>query len=208
MGTDELWEKATIALKDGLIAKQLVYKIQEGDGAFYGPKIEIKIEDAMGREWQCGTIQVDFNLPKNFELEYIQTDQTRAQPVMLHRAIFGSIERFLGILVEHFKGRFPFWLAPEQIRILAISEKQNEYACKLRTLLREQHLFVEIDDSNDKISAKIRRAQVEQIPWMLVIGGREEETQTVTLRKVTGEQVANLSINELIAMAIEAKKIA
>ena len=136
-------------------------KDSNGEGVFYGPKIEIKIEDAMGREWQCGTIQADLNLPQNFELEYFQADQTRARPVMLHRAIFGSVERFLGILVEHFKGRFPFWLAPEQIRVLPISEKQNEYALKLRTLLREQDLLVEIDDSSDKISAKIRRAQVE-----------------------------------------------
>lgn len=206
MGSDELWATATAALEQALKEQNCAYEIQEGEGAFYGPKIEIKIEDAMGREWQCGTVQIDFNMPINFELEYVKSDQSRGVPVMVHRAIYGSIERFLGILIEHYKGRFPFWLAPEQIRVVTISEKQSAYALKLRDQLREHHYYAEVDDSSDKISAKIRQAQVDQIPWMLVIGKQEEEKQTVTLRKVTGEQIADVPFDQLLEMAAAINK--
>lgn len=198
IGEDKLWDVATDALKIGLEKCGLEYEINEGEGAFYGPKIEIHIKDAMGRVWQCGTVQVDFFIPQNFELEYIDSDQSRKRPVMIHRAIYGSLERFIGILTEHYKGHFPFWLAPVQARILTITDKQEAYAKKVYEKLRKNNIRVELDSSGDQISAQIRKAQVDKLPWMIVIGKKEEENNTVTLRYTDGKQEFGLSVDDLI----------
>ncbi len=195
IGTEAMWQQATDALCRGLERSDTPYVILEGEGAFYGPKIEVRVEDAMGREWQLGTIQVDFNLPERFEIEYIDTDQSRKTPVMIHRAIMGSIERFMGIILEHFKGVFPFWLAPEQVRVLTITEKQDAYAQDIFKKLRARNIRVECDSSGDQISAQIRRAQLEKIPVMLVLGAKEQENNTVTIRYVDGKQEFGLTLD-------------
>ena len=207
MGSDQLWEKATNALKEALDKKGLKYRIKEGEGAFYGPKIEVAIKDSMGREWQCGTVQVDFNLPQNFKLEYIDSDQSRKTPIMIHRALYGSIERFMGVVIEHLKGNFPFWLAPIQVRILTITDQQKDYAKKVFEKMLESGLYVEIDESGDQISKQIKMAQEQKIPWMLVIGKKEEENGTVTLRHADGKQEFDLNLDELIAKALELNKL-
>jgi threonyl-tRNA synthetase len=198
MGEVELWDKATLALKKALDNKKIEYFVKEGEGAFYGPKIEIVVEDAMGREWQCGTIQVDFFLPKNFKLEYIDSDQSRKTPILIHRAIYGSIERFMGILVEHYKGRFPFWLAPVQARILTITDNQKEYAQKVLKDLRANGFSVELDTSGDQIGAQIRRGQMDKVPWMLILGEKEQENNTIALRPGEGKQEFGLTTEDLI----------
>lgn len=203
MGLAELWDLATEALKKGLEDSGFEYEINEGEGAFYGPKIEIHIKDAMGRDWQCGTIQVDFNLPQNFSLEYIDSDQSRKQPVMIHRAIYGSMERFIGILTEHYKGHFPFWLAPIQARILTITDNQKEYAKTILAELKKNKIRAEIDESGGQLSAQVRRAQLDKIPWMLVIGKKEEENKTITLRQTDGKQEFGLTIEDLLSKAKE-----
>ncbi len=201
MGTDAMWEIATAGLCSALDRLGLKYAMQPGEGAFYGPKIEIKIKDRLGREWQCGTVQVDPNMPHNFKLGVVQADQTKVEPVMIHRAIYGSIERFMGMLLEHTKGHLPFWLAPVQMTVLTITEQQSEGALQYQKMLKKAGFRVEVDDSNDKISAKIRRAQLSKIPMMLVVGAREIEQGQVTLRHVDGTQEAGLSIDALIAKA-------
>lgn len=206
MGSLEWWEMATDALKDAFEKNNLEYEIAEGDGAFYGPKIDMKIKDAMDREWQCGTIQVDPNLARNFKLEYVQSDQTREFPIVLHRAIFGSLERFIGVITEHFKGHFPFWLAPEQVRVLTITAEQQPYAQEIAAALRSMNLYVEIDSSNDKITAQIKKAQLDKIPWMLVIGAKELENKTITLRHNNGQQEFGLTLDQLKAKAEELLK--
>ncbi|MFH1643772.1 MAG: threonine--tRNA ligase [bacterium] len=206
MGSDELWEKATNALKRALEHEGIKYRLQEGEGAFYGPKIDMNIQDAMGREWQCGTVQVDFFLPQNFDIKYIDSDQTRKTPVMIHRAIYGSLERFIGILVEHYKGRLPFWLSPVQIRILTITDEQKEYAKEILNKFKEKDVRVELDESNDQISGQIRHAQEDKLPWMLIVGKKEQENQTVTLRHPDGKQEPNLNVDDLIQKAVELNK--
>lgn len=201
IGSDELWENATNALKDALTESGFSYDINEGEGAFYGPKIEVRFTDGMGREWQCGTVQVDFFLPQNFGLEYIDSDQSKKRPVMIHRAIYGSLERFIGILTEHFKGNFPFWLAPVQARILTITDKQADYAKGVCDKMRKHGIRVEIDFSGDQVSAQIRRAQLDKIPWMIVLGQKEEEQGTVTLRLIDGKQEFGLKIESLLERA-------
>lgn len=201
MGTDEAWEKSTAALKNALDRHNLPYEIHEGEGAFYGPKIEIKIEDTMGRRWQCGTVQVDFNMPINFDLTYVAADQSRQRPVIVHCAIYGSLERFIGVILEHFRGRLPFWIAPVQARVLTISEKQQDYANHVAAELRVAGLRVEIDQSGDQISAQIRRAQVEKVAWMLVIGQKEVDQNTVTLRDLDGKQEFGQTVSGLIERA-------
>lgn len=203
LGEIEVWDQATEALKKALEANGISYILQEGDGAFYGPKIDMKVHDAMGRGWQCGTIQVDFFQPMNFDLEYIDSDQSRKRPVIIHRAIYGSIERFFGIILEHFKGHFPFWLAPVQIRVLMISKGQDEYARQTLQALLAQGLRVELDESGDQISAQVRRAQVEKIPWMVVIGQKEVDQKTVTLRHTDGKQEFGLTVDVLLERARE-----
>jgi threonyl-tRNA synthetase len=182
IGSDEIWDVATSALKAALDHKQMDYQINEGDGAFYGPKIDFHIKDCLGRSWQLGTIQLDFSMPQRFELVYTAADNTEKPPVMIHRAILGSLERFMGILIEHYAGNFPLWLAPEQVRILPISEKTNDYAKSVQDTLRRADLNVSVDVSDDKIGAKIARAHGDRIPYMLVVGPKEAETGSVNVR--------------------------
>jgi len=156
------------------------------------------IQDAMGREWQCGTVQVDFFLPQNFDLKYIASDQSRQTPIMVHRVLYGSLERFLGIIIEHYKGHFPFWLAPVQARILTITDNQMEYAKRIYDELISNDIRVELDHSSDQISAKIRQAQLDKLPWMIVIGKKEQENGSVTLRHVDGKQEFGLKIEDLL----------
>jgi threonyl-tRNA synthetase len=203
IGTDEYWEKATNALKIALEKNGVDYFVKEGDGAFYGPKIDMMIQDAMGREWQCGTVQVDFFLPQNFDLKYIAADQSKHTPIMIHRVLYGSLERFFGILVEHYKGHFPFWLAPVQARVLIITDQQIEYAKTVLAELIKNDIRVELDESGDQISAKIRQSQMDKIPWMIVLGKKEQENGTVTLRNVDGKQEFGLKIEDLLKKASE-----
>jgi len=182
MGSDEDWENATEALRDALESTGLPYKINEGDGAFYGPKIDFHLEDCIGRTWQCGTIQLDFQMPEKFNLTYVGADSEKHRPVMIHRTIFGSIERFIGILIEQYAGAFPAWLAPVQVIILPVSERQKDYAEKLREKLEEQDIRAEADLRSEKIGYKIREAQLQKIPYMIVVGDREMETGAVAVR--------------------------
>ncbi len=198
IGSLEMWDKVTNALRTALEKRGVPYILQEGEGAFYGPKIELKVHDAMGREWQCGTIQVDSFMPHNFDLEYIDSDQSRKAPVMLHCALYGSIERFLGIVLEHTKGNLPFWLTPVQVRVLCITDAQAGYADTVLQTLRKAGLRAEFDHSGDQISAKIRRAQVEKVPWMVVVGQKEVDQNTVTLRHADGKQEFGLSLDTLV----------
>lgn len=203
MGSDENWQKASDGLRSALEKQGLQYEVDEGGGAFYGPKIDIKILDAMGREWQCGTCQIDFNQPENFKLEYVDADQSRKRPVIIHVALYGSIERFLGILLEHFKGHLPFWLAPVQVRVLKITDGQAEYANSVAEGLIAAGLRIELDQTGDQISAQIRRAQVDKVPWMIVLGKKEQEQNTVTLRLADGTQEFGLTLEEVCARAKE-----
>lgn len=189
MGDDAIWEAATNALREAIEEKQIPYQINEGDGAFYGPKLDFHIRDSLGRTWQCGTIQLDMNLPERFHMEYVGEDGQKHQPIMIHRACFGSMERFIGILFEHYAGAFPTWLAPVQVKILPISEKHVEYAEKLRKAFKKAYIRVELDDRNEKIGYKIRQAQMEKVPYMLVVGDKEEQEGTVAVRsRVEGEK--------------------
>lgn len=198
MGSDEDWNLAEGALKKALEKENMAYKINEGDGAFYGPKIDFHIKDCLGREWQCGTIQLDFQMPERFDLHYIGEDGEKHRPVMLHRVIFGSIERFIGILIEHFAGAFPTWLAPVQVKILPIAESHLEYANQLKKQLLEEEIRVEVDERNEKIGYKIREAQLQKIPYMLVIGDKEVEANKVGVRsRKEGDQGA-ISITDFI----------
>lgn len=197
MGSDELWEVATKALMNGLDKAGKTYTIYDGEGAFYGPKIEFGIEDSLKRVWQCGTIQVDFFQPENFDLSYVTPEGTKARPVMLHRAIYGSFERFFGIILEHYKGRLPFWLSPEQMRVLTITDEQKEYAQGIVDALLEQDIRVELDQSSDPISGQIKRAQLERVPLMLVIGKKEVENNTITLRDLDGKQEFGLKLEDV-----------
>ncbi len=182
MGSDEDWEMATSALRGALDELGLSYVVNEGDGAFYGPKIDFHLVDCIGRTWQCGTIQLDFQLPQRFELEYIGADGEKHQPIMIHRVAFGSIERFIGILIEHFAGAFPTWLAPVQVRVLPISDKYMEYAQSVRDKLEAAGIRTELDVRSEKIGYKIREAQTAKIPYMLVVGQKEEEEGNVSVR--------------------------
>ena len=182
MGSDEDWEMATDGLRDALDELGLPYVVNEGDGAFYGPKIDFHLEDCIGRTWQCGTIQLDFQLPQRFELEYTGADGEKHRPIMIHRVAFGSIERFIGILIEHFAGAFPTWLAPVQVKVLPISDKYMDYAEKVTKELFDAGIRAEVDTRSEKIGYKIREAQTQKIPYMLVVGQKEAEEGTVSVR--------------------------
>jgi threonyl-tRNA synthetase len=182
MGSDEQWELATESLRDALNTKKMQYKVNEGDGAFYGPKIDFHLEDSIGRTWQCGTIQLDFQMPEKFELTYIGADGEKHRPVMIHRVVFGSIERFIAILTEHYAGAFPTWLAPVQARILAIGEGQHQYVLDVQKQLEQKNIRTEVDLKNEKIGYRIREAQLQKIPYMLVVGEREVQEGTVAVR--------------------------
>lgn len=182
IGSDEIWEMATNALRDALETKGLKYKVNEGDGAFYGPKIDFHLKDSIGRTWQCGTIQLDFVMPEKFDLTYVGEDGQKHRPVMIHRVVFGSLERFIGILTEHFAGAFPAWLAPVQARVIPITDRHGEYARKVEKSLDDKGIRVELDTRNEKINYKIREAQAQKIPYMLVVGDKEAEQGTVAVR--------------------------
>ena len=182
IGSDEDWEMATDALRDALDDLGLPYVVNEGDGAFYGPKIDFHLEDSIGRTWQCGTIQLDFQLPLRFQLEYTGADGEKHRPIMIHRVVFGSIERFIGILIEHFAGAFPTWLAPVQVRVLPISDKHQAYAKEVLQTLRDSGIRADLDTRTEKIGYKIREAQLKKIPYMLIVGAKEEESHTVSVR--------------------------
>ncbi|NLM69874.1 MAG: threonine--tRNA ligase, partial [Firmicutes bacterium] len=182
MGDDEIWEVATNALKRALESKGLDYIINEGDGAFYGPKIDFHLEDSIGRTWQCGTIQLDFMLPERFDLSYVGEDGHKHRPVMLHRVVFGSIERFIAILTEHFAGAFPTWLAPVQVKLIPVAEDHAAYAEEIARKLREQGIRYEIDDRDEKIGKRIREAQLQQVPYMLVLGNNEIAEGNISVR--------------------------
>jgi threonyl-tRNA synthetase len=199
MGSDELWKDATDSLKQALEKAGLAYTIKEGEGAFYGPKIEFDIKDSMGRQWTCSTVQVDFFLPENFNLSYVTSHGTPARPVIIHRAIYGSLERFFAILLEHYKGHLPFFLAPTQIKILTITDEQKEYAQSLYETLKNRGVRVEIDSSSDPISGQIKTAQLERIPWMIVLGKKEVANGTLTLRYADGKQEFGITFEQLLA---------
>ncbi len=188
MGSDEDWEAATDGLRSALDELGLPYVVNEGDGAFYGPKIDFHLTDSIGRTWQCGTIQLDFQLPQRFDLTYMGADGEKHRPIMIHRVVFGSVERFIGILIEHFAGAFPFWLAPVQVKILPISEKYLEFAGKVRAALEEAGIRTELDERSEKIGFKIRAAQMEKVPFMMVLGDKEAESGEVAVRARDGSQ--------------------
>ncbi|MDQ0274861.1 threonyl-tRNA synthetase [Peptoniphilus koenoeneniae] len=198
MGKIEDWNIAEKNLKDALEEKGLKYEINEGDGAFYGPKIDFHLEDAIGRTWQCGTIQLDFQMPQNFELSYINENGEKARPVMLHRALLGSIERFMGILIEHFAGKFPLWLSPVQIQIIPVSEKFYEYAEDLRKKFKEKGFRVEIDERAEKVGYKIRQAQLKKINYMLVVGEQEMESGLLSVRKRNGQEIKDVKFDDFV----------
>ena len=202
MGDIELWNKAEANLKsvlDELCGKDN-YRINEGDGAFYGPKIDIKMKDCLGREWQMGTIQVDFQLPLRFNLSYIDSNGEKKTPILVHRAIFGSFERFIGIITEHFAGAFPVWLSPVQVSILPISDHQKEYAEKIKAILEEKGIRVELDDRQEKIGYKIREAQLQKVPYMLILGEKEVEANAVGVRKRKEGDIGQMSIEDFVSM--------
>jgi threonyl-tRNA synthetase len=203
IGSDEIWETATNALAGALKNKGMDYKINAGDGAFYGPKIDFHISDCIGRSWQLGTIQLDFSMPMRFELVYTDKDNSEKTPVMIHRAILGSLERFLGILIEHYAGLFPLWLAPEQIRIMPISEKTNDYAQALLAKLKTNGLRATLDVSDDKIGAKIARAHADHVPYMLVVGPKESEQGAVNVRIRQSQTQVTISAEKFISKAVE-----
>ena len=198
MGSEEDWEVATNSLKEALESIGREYDINEGDGAFYGPKLDFKLKDSIGREWQCGTIQLDFQMPEKFDLTYIGEDGLKHRPVMIHRVILGSIERFIGVLTEHFAGAFPLWLSPVQVKILPISENEFDYAKKLQDIFKSAGYRVEIDTSNEKIGYKIRSAQLEKTPYMIVLGKNEIEKNTISVRARNGEKMDGISAEEFM----------
>ena len=206
MGDDAIWEAATEALRNAIEAKGIPYVINPGDGAFYGPKLDYHIEDSLGRTWQCGTIQLDMNLPERFQIEYVGEDGQKHRPIMIHRACFGSMERFIGILTEHYAGAFPTWMAPVQVKILPISEKHVEYAKELAKQMHRDYVRVEVDDRSEKIGYKIRQAQMAKVPYMLVVGDKEVEEGTVNVRKHGGDELGSVPFEEFFnSIKIEIK---
>ena len=198
VGSDEVWDQSEKALLDAIKASTLKYEVNKGEGAFYGPKIEFVLIDAIGREWQCGTLQVDFNLPGRLDATYVASDGSKQVPVMLHRAMFGSLERFIGILIEHHAGKFPFWLSPDQVAVLPISNEQNDYAINVKMLLEKKGLRSIIDHRNEKINYKIREHSVSKIPILMICGAKEVQNKTITIRRLGQEQQKTLGLEEAI----------
>ncbi len=199
MGDDASWELATEGLRKALEANHLDYIINEGDGAFYGPKIDFHLQDSIGRTWQCGTIQLDMQLPEKFNCEYTGEDGLKHRPVMIHRVVYGSIERFIGILIEHYAGSFPVWMAPNQVRVMPITDKQQAYAKEINDKLFELGYRTQLDDRNEKIGKKIREAQVQKVPFMLIVGEKEEESGTVAVRQRHGGDLGAMTLDAFIA---------
>ncbi len=201
MGSDEDWEAATNGLRAALDKLNLPYTVNEGDGAFYGPKIDFHLRDSIGRTWQCGTIQLDFQLPHNFELEYVDEDGSRKQPIMIHRVCYGSIERFIGILTEHFAGKFPLWLAPLQVKVMTLPGTDHTHAENIYKLLKDNRVRVELDARNEKIGYKVREArQVDRVPYMVIVGKKEIEDGVVSVRDRETDQTVTMSVDELLCM--------
>lgn len=203
MGTEEQWEIATNGLIEALKEKEIDYILNEGDGAFYGPKIDFQLEDAIGRTWQCGTIQLDFQLPEKFDMTYVGNDNEKKRPVMIHRTIYGSMERFMGILIEHYAGKFPAWLAPVQATILPISDKFNDYAYEVKKELANKGIRVEVDSRSEKVGYKIREAQLQQIPYMLVVGEKEVTEELVSVRSRDNGDLGQVKVEEFINQTIK-----
>ena len=201
MGTEEEWEVATNALENAIKAMNIPYEVNEGDGAFYGPKLDFHLQDSIGRTWQCGTIQLDFQLPQRFEAEYIGADGEKHRPIMIHRVVFGSIERFIGILIEHYAGKFPTWLAPIQAKVLPVSDKFADYAKQVAEVLKASGVRVEVDDRDEKLGYKIRQAQLQKVPYMLILGEKEQNAGTVSVRK--RDLIDENDSPELGAMSVE-----
>ena len=200
VGTDDTWDRAETALDAALRANGLAFDLQPGEGAFYGPKIEFTLKDSLGRLWQCGTIQLDFNLPERLDAEFVDEDNTRKRPVMLHRAIVGSMERFLGILIEHYAGAFPTWLAPVQVAVLNISENQSSYASEVASQLKAKGFRVELDLRNEKIGYKIREHSLQKLPFMAVVGDKEMASQTVAVRGRGGADLGSMGLQGLVEL--------
>jgi threonyl-tRNA synthetase len=200
VGSDANWQQATEALERALAKKGLAFVLDPGEGVFYGPKIDIKIKDVLGRSWQCSTIQVDFNLPERFAVTYTGADDQDHQPIMIHRALMGSLERFIGVLIEHYAGAFPVWLAPVQVRLLNITDAQLDYAEKVYRELRRLGVRVEKDLRNEKLNYKIREAQLQKIPYMLIIGDKEMEAGQVTVRQRDGQNLPPMAVADFAAM--------
>ena len=198
VGSDEVWDQSEKALLDSIKVSGLKYEVNKGEGAFYGPKIEFILIDAIGREWQCGTLQVDFNLPGRLDATYVASDGSKQVPVMLHRAMFGSLERFIGILIEHHAGKFPLWLSPDQVAVLPISNEQNDYAINVKMLLEKKGLRSIIDDRNEKINYKIREHSVSKIPILMICGAKEVQNKTITIRRLGQEQQQTMGLEEAI----------
>jgi len=198
VGSDEIWDAATLALEGALKAKGWDYTIDEGGGAFYGPKIDLKIQDAIGRKWQCSTVQCDFNLPERFELEYVSADGTRERPIMVHRAIFGSVERFFGILVENCAGDFPLWLAPTQLKLLPVTDAVQDYCAQVAKKAAKAGIRVEVDRGSERLAKQIRNAEKGRIPIMAVVGMKEMETNTLAVRSRKEGDLGSFSVDGLI----------
>lgn len=198
MGKAEDWETATNVLKDALESLGKDYVINEGDGAFYGPKLDFKLKDSIGREWQCGTIQLDFQMPEKFDLTYIGSDGLKHRPVMIHRVILGSIERFIGVITEHYAGAFPTWISPMQVRILPISENEIEYANKVKDVLVKSGFRVEVDSENNKIGYKIREAKLQKLPYIMILGKSEVENESITVKDRDDNDIKDIKIDEFI----------
>jgi threonyl-tRNA synthetase len=210
VGSEENWEKATNALKQALEKSKLKYEIDPGEGVFYGPKIDIKIKDSLNRFWQVSTVQVDFNLPQRFDINYIEEDGQKYQPIMLHRALMGSLERFFGCLVEHYAGAFPLWLAPVQIILLPITDQNHEYSDEVFKKLTLSGFRVEKDLRNEKIGFKIRDAQIQKIPYMIVIGEKEQTNKILAVRKRRSKETITFTIDELtdkLSLEVSEKKL-
>ncbi|MCP4519859.1 MAG: threonine--tRNA ligase, partial [Delftia sp.] len=206
VGEPAQWEEATEALRAAIERAGLPYKVDEGGGVFYGPKIDLKIEDALGREWQCSTIQFDFNLAERFNLEFVGQDGKPHQPYMIHRALLGSMERFFGVLIEHYGGAFPVWLAPVQAVLIPIADRHVDYCQQVAKQLKAAGLRAEVDDSSDRMGNKIRKAQGQKVPYMLIVGDREVESGQVAVRLRSGEDLKGKPVEEFIALAQQAVK--
>ncbi len=208
IGSDEEWELATRALTDAVKNMGKSYAVNEGDGAFYGPKLDFHLRDSIGRTWQCGTIQLDFQLPRRFNIEYMGADGEKHRPIMIHRVIFGSIERFIGILIEHYAGKFPLWLSPVQVRVLPVSDKYLDYAEEIARQLRKQGIRTETDQRDEKLGYKIREARMDKVPYMLVVGEKEQRCHTVSVRwrdaPKESQEMGEMSLNELIRLCTQA----
>jgi threonyl-tRNA synthetase len=198
------WDQATEALQRAIAVEGLPYEMDQGGGAFYGPKIDLKLRDALGREWQMTTIQFDFNLPERFDLKYVGSDGQEHQPYMVHRALLGSIERFFGVLIEHYGGAFPAWLAPVQAKVIPIADRHNDYAHEVAAELKAAGLRAEVNDSSDRMQAKIRGAQLQKVPYMLIMGDREVENRAVAVRLRSGEDLGAQPLADFVAMAQDA----